>query len=142
MEEAQKKTKSYDEVRESGDSLFLDLGYQAFYKVYDYRIEFTVYECFETTQTLPDGNTLVEIMYQKGNDWTADPTESKVILEGYVKWDGCSNWDFHPADTGAEPDGTQHRHMKHGCTKEDLTNYGVLLGRLWDLGSKIPHWNY
>ena len=132
------EVKSYDVVREAGAVHLADLGYAVVYKVFDYRIEVEVYE----TAEMKSGDGTVEVMYPKGNFWVTDPGEADVFLEGYVKWDGCSNWDFHPSDKGVAEDGkSQCRHMHHFCDREGLVNVGMLLSRIYDLATKIPHWS-
>ena len=48
--------------------------------------------------------------------------ESEPYLHGSVKWDGCSNWHIDEQD----------RNMIHGCSKEDLTRIGCILGVCWE----------
>ena len=44
------------------------------------------------------------------------------LVAGSVKWDGCANFEF--------PE--QVECMLHTCSREGLTNIGLLLGRIYD----------
>lgn len=44
------------------------------------------------------------------------------LITGHVKWDGCSDWDFH----------TDHV-LWHECDREGLVRIGAVLARCWDL---------
>lgn len=126
-------------VVEEGSQYFLDLDYHVEYKVYPYYIEFVV------RRVNPSRNVETnEVSYYWQGEMgpTLDKAESEIELEGSVKWDGCSNWDFHPGDKGVmEGTDNQLRFMKHFCEREQMVQWGELLGRLWDMGEKVPHWD-
>ena len=42
------------------------------------------------------------------------------IVEGFVKWDGCSNWMTNPSC------------MQHFCGREQILTFGETLGRCYD----------
>ena len=61
---------------------------------------------------------------------TDDITEAIPAFTGFVKWDGCSNWDL------SSPDGV----MFHACDQETLRDVGELLSRCYGLGANLPSW--
>jgi len=114
-------TPDWNQVRSTGEKVFEDLGYYAQYKVFDYRIEFTVY-----------GLAYLEPpwLYQGEMGPVMTLEEAVVALTGTVKWDGCSDWDFKTDEC-----------LQHFCERDHLIEFGELLARLWDLGRLIPHWS-
>lgn len=62
----------------------------------------------------------------------ADIKDAAIFLNGSIKWDGCSNWQFQG----------QERGFIHGCCKADLVRIGTLMGTCWDLASELlPSWS-
>ena len=60
-----------------------------------------------------------------------DEPEDDLYLDGFVKWDGCSNWTFH-----------RENHMKHFCGKEQVQEMTRLLEYLYDEAPGfIPGWS-
>lgn len=57
-------------------------------------------------------------------EYTSDIEKSDVLIEGSIKWDGCSHNNFAPN----EP----NRGYIHGCAREDLIRLGDLYRRLFD----------
>lgn len=57
-----------------------------------------------------------------GDDFEETFEQLTPFIEGSVKWDGCANFRF-PG---------QSECMLHSCDRRDLTNIGVLLGRVFD----------
>ena len=56
-----------------------------------------------------------------------DAELGEVIIDGWVKWDGCSDWNF--TDD-----------CYHFCSKEQAMRIGVLFGKLYDYAEQaIPH---
>ena len=51
----------------------------------------------------------------------------KPIISGFVKWDGCSNWDF-PSTKDC---------MFHGCERSDLTDFGELMAICHDMTCEL-----
>ena len=52
---------------------------------------------------------------------------SESMAEGYVKWDGCSEWDIKGW---------------HSCSKKNLKDISEILSRCWDMaGTLCPNWN-
>jgi len=54
--------------------------------------------------------------------------EAEVFVQGYVKWDGCSNWIFPENTYGC---------MFHACDKQTLVNIGLILGACHDWTSEL-----
>lgn len=64
---------------------------------------------------------------------TRDIEKAQVFIEGFVRFDGCTNYTF-PSDA-----------MEHTCYRSQLVSVGVLLGRIWDqcvelMGDKASPW--
>lgn len=53
---------------------------------------------------------------------TTNLEEAQRVLEGYVKWDGCSDFDFYPDHGGNE----------HFCGKKHAVGLGKLLDFIYD----------
>jgi hypothetical protein len=58
--------------------------------------------------------------------------DTDYLFSGYVKWDGCSNWDFQSFN---ERVGCTH--PLHFCSKEDTIEFGVFLGKLYDWTAEL-----
>lgn len=88
----------------------------------EYWVSYKVYEVagwMDDTQTTP--------LY--GSEWSTNQEDGHVIVEGDVKWDGCSNWSFN------------EQVMLHGCAREDLEAVGRMLSECWDMTATLcPHW--
>ena len=57
--------------------------------------------------------------------------ENSCSIEGTIKWDGCSNWDF-------QADGVQ----AHFCGLEDVANFNAFMVELYRLaGEHIVRWD-
>ena len=75
------------------------------------------------------------LFHKKGADDYPNPVESMndadIFIHGTVKWDGCSNWYFDEQDNC----------MLHGCSKEYIVRFGLILGECWELTKKLcPMW--
>lgn len=76
------------------------------------------------------------ILFQDGNVSrdrysTTAMSEAEVFMEGDIKWDGCSNWSFYPADNCAI----------HFCGADDAAKLGELFKRLYEEAEHlIPAW--
>ncbi len=65
-------------------------------------------------------------------DFAESLEDAHVYLDGFVKWDGCSNWTF--AGELCPP--------LHFCDKQEAVNIGELLARLYDWAAElIPNWD-
>ncbi len=60
-----------------------------------------------------------------------DHNQASVYMDGDLKWDGCMNMEF-PG---------QKQCMLHFCGKDDATNTGAILGRIYDvIGPLMASW--
>lgn len=57
-----------------------------------------------------------------GFNFLEDYAEAEIFLHGNIKWDGCSNWDFHSENI-----------MVHFCGRKDATSLGRLMNHLYDI---------
>lgn len=80
----------------------------------DYHVDFKVWELITFSAPVMFG--------EFGENMSEKPDDHKPFIDGAVKWDGCSNFDF--------PELKEC--MLHGCSRQDLTDIGILLGRIWD----------
>lgn len=63
--------------------------------------------------------------------WVNAMNHGKPLLTGWVKWDGCSDWN--PGEGFW---------CYRGCEREHLINLGVALARCWDeAANAIPTWD-
>lgn len=69
-----------------------------------------------------DSNSNLSFL-DKEDDLVEDISLAKPLITGYVKWDGCSNWNF-----GDD--------MMHFCFKESAVMIGTMLGRCYDIAKK------
>lgn len=125
-----------DEVIKRGEILFWpELPYYVTYEVKSHHADFTAYEVF----VMCDKNGVLSMkdgmppLFESG--FGSDPVwrieEAEVYLRGFVKWDGCSNWDFKTNPV-----------MKHFCGRDDFVFVSRLLEKMWDIAAKeIPAWN-
>lgn len=52
-----------------------------------------------------------------------------VMLEGHIKWDGCSDWDMNTSKC-----------MMHFCGRDDADGLGRLVNRMYDIAQvKLPY---
>ncbi len=54
------------------------------------------------------------------------------LFSGFIKWDGCSNWDFQSFN-----ERVGHTHPLHFCEKEDAIEFGIFLGKLYDWAHEL-----
>lgn len=59
--------------------------------------------------------------YVAGIGNTTDLTKAQIMIEGFVKWDHCSNFKFIGGN-----------YPFHFCSKQQAENIGVLLSRIYD----------
>lgn len=52
--------------------------------------------------------------------------KGELFVEGFIKWDGCSNWTFHT-----------ERCMHHHCDREGLEAIGDILAKCWEACAEI-----
>lgn len=89
-----------------------------FAEVAGHHVDFTVYnfvedpEISEMMTTLPPG---------------------KPFMVGYIKWDGCSNWDFLLEENVTHP--------LHFCSQIQTTQFGNLLYEMYNWAAELMPWN-
>jgi hypothetical protein len=100
-----------------------DIEYTCALEIYEHRAEFRLYKIETHKKDTPGW----AIAGRGGNHPTTSKLEdAAVCVDGYVKWDGCSN--FRIGDPV----------YMHACSREELVNIGEVLSRVWDLAqSKI-----
>lgn len=105
---------------------FPDIGFYVVATPEEYHVEYKIYtvagrEFDGTDYTIP-----------VFRNETTTPEHAEVFAHGFVKWDGCSNWDF---------DACQCL-MIHACSRKNLTNIGEVLARCWDWTAELlPTWD-
>ena len=67
-------------------------------------------------------NTYVKVGSNGNGTTTINLEEAQRVLEGYIKWDGCSDFDFYPDHGGNE----------HFCGKRHAVGLGKLLEFIYD----------
>lgn len=106
-----------------------EFGYLIRFKAESHSAEFVVYEI--VAHDGDDGTACFEVADGSGDEWTDDLEEAEVFLSGFIKWDGCSNWDF-------KTDAC----MKHFCGRDDANGLGRLMDRMYALAEEhMPRYN-
>lgn len=110
---------------------FTNLNFTIAAKPQEYIVE---YEIFDHDGITDNGEPL---FHKRGSISSPDTVESieeaEVYLSGYVKWDGCSNWYFNEQD----------RVMLHGCCRDDILRYGLIMAECFDLTKDLcENWYY
>lgn len=104
-----------------------DIGFSVVVEPDTYHVKYTVYD--HEAYDMEDNPMFTRAGSTSGPDPVETIEEAEPYLHGEVKWDSCSNWYFDEQD----------RVMLHGCTKKDITRYGDILGRCFDLTKdRIP----
>lgn len=85
--------------------------------------EFFPNESYACVVTADREESCVEIVAYEGhiNDSSTEP-----FMIGFIKWDGCSNWDFFD----------KHCPL-HFCTKSQARNFGELLAGMYDMALEL-----
>jgi hypothetical protein len=107
---------------------WLDIGFVAVAIPRDASCDFVAYRASDVS-----GKIEFEAMQDDGNAAGIDDMgQASIYLDGYVKWDHCSNWAFRYQD----------RAMLHFCEREQAAAIGILLARLYDWARElIPEWD-
>jgi hypothetical protein len=66
----------------------------------------------------------VDFTIYEGIGYDDDP-----LVKGYVKWDGCSNWDF-PLEAGVT-------HPLHFCGRQEIRCFGKMLAELYEWAAEL-----
>jgi hypothetical protein len=92
-------------------------------------IEFTVKEI--TGEHIEGAGIMPGAWLYGANGETSDFDAAEPFLTGFIKWDGCSNWDFHSRDC-----------MIHFCGRKHATSIGRLMDRLYQIASeRMEHYD-
>lgn len=95
-----------------------------------YHVDYWIYDIFGTDEN--GALSWVDKEKSNGDGFTEKLEEASLWAHGYVKWDGCSNWDFDIAK----------KYKLHACTRKELTRIGSILTICWDWTKAIcPDWN-
>jgi hypothetical protein len=85
-------------------------------------IDFAVYEVFAVEEQPVKGRLLFTNSYtQSGNHPTTELPDAEKFFTGFVKWDGCSEWDL-----GSH----------HFCSVKEAEDIGRLLRRLYEFAAQ------
>lgn len=108
---------------------YSDLGYSISMEHNENKCDFTIYQINHIDQYDGDDDDDVEVEYfyekkDSNNEYTTNLDESVVFIKGYVKWDGCSNWEVDNDDV-----------MIHGCSRQHLVNVGEIMARCYDMAN-------
>lgn len=88
-----------------------DIWYTALHEVDgEYRVNFRLYE-WEDVEISDDGLPIFD-------------ADNKPLMEGFVKWDGCNEWD------------TANGSM-HFCTRDGAQKLATAMERCWDLAAAV-----
>jgi hypothetical protein len=99
--------------------------YMVSVKVEEYAVLFEISKI--VGEMVPSGALLYESAENR-NDSTEDFAESQRFLSGSIKWDGCSNWDWHT-------DGC----LMHFCGRGEAVSIGTLMTKLYDIAAdRLP----
>lgn len=90
----------------------------------DYHVDYTLYEIEYWDEI---GEQEDPVYRNEEGTYTKDIEKANVYAHGFVKWDGCSNWEFDE----------QERGMLHGCDRKDLIRLGEVLARCWDKTAEL-----
>lgn len=104
-------------IIEDSDNIFYNDFFIVEYEVYDYKIEFRI---FEKDGIEYDTTSMIDLSLDVGD----------LFIEGEVRWDGCSNWNFHTEEC-----------MHHQCERTGLICIGETLADCFDVAKKkCPDW--
>jgi hypothetical protein len=94
---------------------------------YSHSLEFEVKAVSgETLDPPPAGLWLYEVAGAASSiETTTAFEEGESFLSGHVKWDGCSNWDFHTGEI-----------MAHFCSRAEAAGVGRLLDHLYQIAKE------
>ena len=97
-----------------------DLRWTVVFDPHSHWVEFEIYEI--------QGRAEDESRLYAGADLKNAPLDEAVpTIKGYVKWDGCSNWQFPLGDSCCF----------HGCERKDLLSFGFIMAHCWDITKEL-----
>ena len=117
---------TYDTIKAAGVYHMWPEMFTIHYEVYSHRVEFEVYNIMGFQQTEFTGKCDTP-MYEAVNarssdDTTIDIADAEIFIKGWIKWDGCSDWDFCTTDC-----------MMHACDSSEMIRLGDLFQELYRL---------
>ena len=115
-----------NEILYTGRIDLQDFMYTIMYSVKPYHVDFIIHQA-ESEDA--DGNRNFIPITENWTAYDKEPNTESEILRGYVKWDGCTNWE------------TAKGRMVHCCYREEIASFGDILGQCYDLGKLCPNWN-
>lgn len=94
-------------------------------EIHDYKVDFLVYEQHEI-------GAEDKVLYgEETGNLTSSIEEADVYLSGFVKWDGCSNWEFN----------AQEECMLHFCDRDSLGYISKVMQKCYDITAEYcPKW--
>lgn len=116
---------------------FLDLMFTVVAEIKEYSVEYTVYDIDMLGENPTTKEFDIPLWHRKGSSCTPDGVEkieeAEVFMNGYVKWDACSNWSL---------DAMQRQVMYHACDREGLARVGEVMARCYDWTAELlPTWD-
>lgn len=82
-----------------------------------------------------DGDTFHRTGALGGPDPTSDIDEAQVFAHGYIKWDGCADFDV--------GDNREHSFRHHTCGRRHMALCGRMLDSVYDVAARvIPRWDH
>ena len=96
-----------------------------------YALDFKVYQVRgweEDGKKLYNSTDTLKVPIER---YTTEVGEAAVLMEGFLKWDGCCNFTFPGCESL----------WLHTCAKEEAGNLGRVLEFVYDHGPCIPTWN-
>ena len=104
---------------------FKNLRFYVVAEPHEYHVEYKIYDVFGYEEKTD------KLYFVNDNNPVDTIEEAYVYISGSVKWDGCSNWHFDEQD----------HVMLHGCCKEDVLRYGLVLAECWEMTKELcPTW--
>jgi len=89
----------------------------------NFHVDFKIYEGIGFLESF-------EKQIKLGIDPTLGPNyDDKPLIEGYIKWDGCSNWDF-PLEPGTT-------HPLHFCSHQQIKSFGYMFSSLYEWAAEL-----
>lgn len=111
--------------------IFKDIWFAVIAEPEEYCVNYKIYEIGEFLEDGKDTPKFNRAGAQTGPDHVENIADAEVFAHGFVKWDGCSNWEFD----------IQNKVMIHACERNQLVNLGEVLARCWDMTEKLcEHW--
>ena len=87
------------------------------------------YEDIDYTIAAESGEAHVDFLVYRGDAGPDDGvcnTDMKPYFEGYIKWDGCSNWNIPPGNF-----------QLHFCGLKPTRDFGTLFERMYFLAAEL-----